>query len=221
MLVPENRVIDYPALEFIDEEELEQAAMEEHQKAVNRVISMRQPVKYRTRAQTQQELEELTIAAEFDEIKDIQNLTKLKNENRMKEFYQLAFKVLRVKRNHPVVTRVMKDDDKGEVEVIDEKSAVDQAVAEYFTKVYKRPDHLMPNSGDIDFDVITDEEMKNEDEMLDEIPMFSTEDVDTATKNSNFNKGLGPDCFDGNMLRDNNELRSKVIFEITDALNSA
>ena len=30
MLVPENRVIDYPALELIDEEELEQVAMEEH-----------------------------------------------------------------------------------------------------------------------------------------------------------------------------------------------
>jgi len=79
---------------------------------------------------------------------------------------------------------------------------------------------MVPKAGDID-DVTTDEEMKNEDEMLDEIPMFSTEDVDTATKNSNFNKGLGPDCFDGNMLKDNNELRSKVIFEITDALNSA
>jgi len=125
MLVPENRVIDYPALEFIDGEELEQAAMEEHRKAVNRVISMRQPVKYRTRAQTQQELEELTIAAEFDEIKDIQNLTKLKNENRLKEFYQLANKVLRIKRNHPVVTRVTRTNDQGEVEVIDDKCAAD------------------------------------------------------------------------------------------------
>ncbi len=178
-------------------------------------------MKYKSRAQSQFEEQELAIAAEFNEIKDIQELTRLRRENKIKEFFQLANRVLRIKRNHPVVTRVMKDNDKGEVEVIDENSAVDQTVAEYFTKVYKRPDHLMPNSGDIDFDVITDEEMKNEDEMLDEIPMFSTEDVDTATKNSNFNKGLGPDCFDGNMLRDNHELRSKVIFEITDALNSA
>ena len=79
----------------------------------------------------------------------------------------------------------------------------------------------MPNPGDIEFDVTTDEEMKNEEEMLDELPMFSIEDVDTATKNSNFNKGLGPDCFDGNILRDNQELRNKVINEITYALNSA
>jgi hypothetical protein len=86
---------------------------------------MRQPVKYRTRTQTLQEQEELAIAAEFDEIRDVQNLTKLMRENKLKEFYQLANKVLRIKRNHPVVTRVTRTDDRGEVEVIDDKSAAE------------------------------------------------------------------------------------------------
>ena len=36
MLIPENRVIDYPALEFVDDEELEKVAIEEHEKAANR-----------------------------------------------------------------------------------------------------------------------------------------------------------------------------------------
>lgn len=62
--------------------------------------------------------------------------------------------------------------------------------------------------------------MKNEEELY-EVPMFSTEEVDNATKASNFNKGLGPDCFDGNILKDNKELRSKVLFEVADALNSS
>ncbi len=65
-----------------------------------------------------------------------------------------------------------------------------------------------------------DEEMKNEDDELDTIRLFSTEDIDNATKASNFNKGLGPDCFDGNVLKSSEELRRKIGFEITDALNS-
>ena len=65
-----------------------------------------------------------------------------------------------------------------------------------------------------------DEEMKNEDDELDTIQLFSTEDIDNATKASNFNKGLGPDCFDGNVLKSSEELRRKIGFEITDALNS-
>ncbi|MFM7726214.1 MAG: hypothetical protein ACKO7B_05910 [Flavobacteriales bacterium] len=95
-------------------------------------------------------------------------------ENRLKEFYQLANKVLRIKRNHPVVTRVTRIDDRGEVEVIDDKSAADLAIAGYFTEIYKRPDHMMPSAGDIDFNVDTDEEMEGEDDQLNELPMFST-----------------------------------------------
>ena len=49
---------------------------------------------------------------------------------------------------------------------------------------------------------------------------FTKDDVITATKCSNFNKGLGPDCFDGNMLRSNMELHDKVMTEITDALKN-
>ena len=55
--------------------------------------------------------------------------------------------------------------------------------------------------------------------MINTTPAFTNDDVITATKWSNFNKGLGPDCFDGNMLRSNVELHDKVMTEITDALN--
>ena len=38
------------------------------------------------------------------------------------------------------------------------------------------------------------------DEVIDTTGLFSLNDVVEATKQSNFNKGLGPDCFDGNLL---------------------
>jgi hypothetical protein len=42
-----------------------------------------------------------------------------------------------------------------------------------------------------------------------------------AIKSSNFNKGLGPDCFDGNILGSNTTLKAKVVEEIVNALNIA
>jgi hypothetical protein len=65
-----------------------------------------------------------------------------------------------------------------------------------------------------------DEEMKEDEDDMYQVPMFSTQDVDNAAKVSNFFKGLGPDCFDGNILKNNDELRKKLVFEITDAMNS-
>lgn len=53
----------------------------------------------------------------------------------------------------------------------------------------------------------------------DEIPLFSSEDIDNAINESNFNKGLGPDYFDGNLIKNNETLRVKVNFEIANALN--
>ena len=50
---------------------------------------------------------------------------------------------------------------------------------------------------------------------------FTIEEIQDATKCSNFNKGLGPDCFDGNVLKNNEQLESKILEEITYALNSA
>ena len=49
---------------------------------------------------------------------------------------------------------------------------------------------------------------------------FTYEELDEAAKNCNFNKGLGPDCFDGNLIRSNDDLGTKAIYEIVEALNS-
>ena len=48
---------------------------------------------------------------------------------------------------------------------------------------------------------------------------FIFEEVEEASKNCNFNKGLGPDCFDGNLIKSNDDLGTKVVYEIVEALN--
>ena len=50
---------------------------------------------------------------------------------------------------------------------------------------------------------------------------FTRGEVLEAIKSSNFNKGLGPDCFDGNVLDSSTTLRAKVVEEIVNALNIA
>ena len=39
----------------------------------------------------------------------------------MKEFYSVANKVLKIKRNHPVVTRVKRENEAGESEVVEDR----------------------------------------------------------------------------------------------------
>jgi len=55
--------------------------------------------------------------------------------------------------------------------------------------------------------------------MINTMSTFTVDDIITATKCSNFNKGLGPDCYDGNMMRSNVELHDKIVAEVTEALN--
>jgi hypothetical protein len=59
-----------------------------------------------------------------------------------------------------------------------------------------------------------------DDESINTVSLFTVDDVADATKCSNFNKGLGPDCFDGNMLKSSADLNDKMMAEITDALNN-
>ena len=50
-------------------------------------------------------------------------------------------------------------------------------------------------------------------------PIFTLDEV-YALKDCNFDKGLGPDGFDGNVLKTNDELKSKIITEVVSALNN-
>ncbi len=83
---------------------------------------------------------------------------------------------------------------------------VDQVIAGYFEGIYKRPDHMKQH---LATSVTQNDEMA--DESTNKSAIFSLDDIKLATKSSNFNKGLGPDCFDGNLLTKNVLLGDKMM----------
>ena len=158
-------------------------------------------VKYRSRAQIANEQEELAIAGEYDKQLNVRKLAELLREGDMKEFYKIANKVLMIRTSNPVVRR-LKIGIEGEEEVIEDRILVEEAIANYFKTIYKRQEHLVNINEE-------DEEMK-EDTSSPEIMNIDTSsekfrlaDISEAIKSCNFNKGLGPDCFDGNILKIN------------------
>jgi hypothetical protein len=95
----------------------------------------------------------------------------------LKEFYKVANKVLRIKRNHPVVSRVKRDNETGESEVFEDRSQVEQVIAEYFAEIYKRPDHMQANPN-----IVESEDDEMVDEMINTTALFSMDDIREATK---------------------------------------
>ena len=96
-------------------------------------------------------------------------------------------------------------------------------IAEYFQNVYKRPIHMVRGLG-VDFNVDSDDEMVVQQEAMHnnntQKIIFTADEVQAALKECNFDKGLGPDGFDGNVLKTNDELKSKIITEVVSALNN-
>ena len=124
----------------------------------------------------------------------------------MKEFYKKANSLLKIKRSNPVVTKVMREDEFGEAHVFEEKSSVDNVIAQYFNDIYKRPDSRRRHFRSDNFDVDDDEVMRINTSNSNDVSPFTQEEVLLAVKSSNYNKGLGPDCFDGNVMKNNPQL---------------
>ena len=136
-------VIAQPAYCYFGVEELKQELAARAEKLQGSLQQRKPPVRYRTRAQMEEEKEELAIAEQLDNLQTVQDLTTLMREGKMKEFYQKANALLKIKRNHPVVNKLQKVDEIGETTVFDDKFAVEQEIATYFTQVYRRPEHMM------------------------------------------------------------------------------
>ena len=119
----------------------------------------------------------------------------------MKEFYKIANKVLMIRTSNPVVRR-LRIGNEGEEEIIEDRVLVEEEISKYFKTIYKRPEHLANINGE-------DEEMKEDISSSESMnidtssEIFRFTDISEAVKCSNFNKGLGPDCFDGNILKAN------------------
>ena len=97
-------------------------------------------------------------------------------------------------------------DEFGEAQVYEEKTYVDNVIAQYFTDIYKRPDYRRRHFRSDNFDVEDDEVMRINTSNSNDVSPFTQEEVLLAVKNSNFNKGLCHDCFDANVIRNNPQL---------------
>jgi hypothetical protein len=142
-MMASERVIDEPAYHYFNNETM----MKEVEEWVRRDKERTGPgavrIRYRTKNQIEEEKEELEIAGQIDPAKDLHDLSTLLKEGRMKEFYALANKVMRIKRSNPVVTKVKRISDSGDVEIFEEKTQVEKAISNYFADIYKRPEHMM------------------------------------------------------------------------------
>ena len=55
----------------------------------------------------------------------------------------MANKIMRIKRSNPVFTKVKRISDNGDVEIFEEKTQVEKAISDYFSDIYRRPEHMM------------------------------------------------------------------------------
>jgi hypothetical protein len=63
-------------------------------------------------------------------------------EGNMKEFYKVANKVLMIRTNNPVVRQIRKGTE-GEEEIIEDRNLVEEAIANYFKEIYRRPEQII------------------------------------------------------------------------------
>ena len=54
---------------------------------------------------------------------------------RVKEFYMKANSLMKIKRANPVVTKVQREDEHGDMQVFDDRIAGDGEIAKYFTNI--------------------------------------------------------------------------------------
>ena len=110
----------------------------------------------------------------------------------MKAFFKILEKVLRIKASNPIVRTILTEENAP----IMEEGEVTKLIAEYFKDVYAIPSEERV----ADF---LDQMMEEVKQDLEEEPnnnLFTAEDIEEAIRECNFNKGLGPDGFDGNLL---------------------
>ena len=133
------------------------------------------------------------MAGELHNHKVLGELHQYFRAGNMKAFYATAEKVMRVQCGNPVVRSVIKED-----QLISERDQVDAAIAEYFQEVYGGEDQYVDSAEDLAMWDQFNEAVEATQ------GLFTAQDVEEAMRASNFNKGLGPDGFDGTILQPGN-----------------
>ena len=168
-----ERIIDQPAYNYVSHDTMSKEVKKQVRREIERSGAGATSIRYRTKNQIDEEKEDLEIAGQIDAAKDLHDLTTLLREGKMKEFYGLANRFMRIKRSNPVVTKVKRSYENCEVEVFEERVHVEKAISDYFTDIYRRPEHMVPG-GDGNSD--------EDEEMINTTTTFTLDDFITATK---------------------------------------
>jgi len=115
----------------------------------------------------------------------------------LKTFFSTVNRLCSLKPSAPIVAGLETDDG----EIIYNRSVIEKQLADDF-----RTRQQLPGLGSFN--------LANEERQL-----FTASDIATAVAGTNFDKGLGPDGFDGNVLSKSSELHDKVCADIAAALN--
>ena len=95
---------------------------------------------------------------------------------------------------------MQREDELGEMHTFEDKSAVENELANYFTNIYKILEYRRSARRHINFNVDDSEKMQINTTRRDNATSFTLEEVMEEAKRSHLNKGLAPDYFDGNVL---------------------
>ena len=124
-----ERIIGEPAYNYVNRDTMSKEIKEQERRDKERTGAGAIRIRYRTKNQIDEEKEDLEIAGQIDAAKDLHDLTTLLREGKMKEFYGLANRFMRIKRSNPVVTKVKRSCDNGEVEVFEERVQVEKTIS--------------------------------------------------------------------------------------------
>jgi uncharacterized protein (DUF927 family) len=107
-------------------------------------------------------------------------------KGQMKEFHKKANELLKIRRAHPVVSKIKKIDEQGKVTVSDFKQIVEREVANNFIEIYKIPTHKVAPARNIDYDV-EDEDMQINTRT---VAVFTRDVMEEAINNCNMKQQL-------------------------------
>jgi hypothetical protein len=156
-------------------------------------------LRYNKPKEVEHQPEELVISGTLHQHRLLDQLKEYHQSCNWKAFYATVERVLRVKASTPIVRTVLADEG---VPVNDEEE-VTAKIAQYFERVYALEEEMKGEEA-------RDHPME-EPHPVDAGPLFTKEDVEQAVRDCNFNKGLGPDGFDGSLLTTSQDKKEEEV----------
>jgi len=138
-------------------------------------------------------------------LRELKTLEEMLQSKDMKSFYEKVNKLIKIKVSNPVVRALRLEDD----QIIRSPTEIGKEIVKHYIR---QGSVLIEDTGQL----TSNREMKYTNNHPE---LFDTQDILDAIENTNFNKGVGPDGFDGRCLLTNDQLKKKVALDLSSSLN--